>query len=95
MECGLPVVETPPSALTVMPSLTMALVPPARDGEIWTAKCTCTWPPAGMVRSVHRMPAGRSRPPWSADWKVVLGGSGSVMLTPVAGALPMFFTVIV
>ena len=62
-----------------------------RDREVAPAML----PPAGTVSPVHvTLPVG-SVPPSSADTKVVLSGTGSVMVTPVAAALPMFFTVIV
>src|SRR6185436_16559063 len=58
-----------------------------------TVKCTDVLPPAGTVRFDHVTVPLEFVPPLSADTKVVLAGTGSVIVTPVAFALPMFFTV--
>ena len=91
---GLPVVPGPSAEVTTMPSLTIDVTfvfSASLDahGEVHRRRC----PPDGMARPVHLTLPLLYVPPLSADMKVVLSGIGSVMVTPVASALPMFLRV--
>ena len=64
----------------------------ASEEEIWTSKWTAMLPPAGIDLPVQRTVVSAC-PPWSAEMNVVFAGIGSVIVTPVAAALPMLRTV--
>ena len=73
-----------------------------RASAMLTLKCTVVLPPAGPTdRSTSRclsflpLPPSDRIPPLSAETNDVLSGTGSVIVTSVAAALPMFLTVIV
>ena len=98
-----PLVPGPWANVTTIPSFTIVLTLFLSAFAMFAVKCT------DLVRStgdaglgtvrLDRRRAGscrwssRARPPLSADVKVVYPGPDSVMVTPVAFALPMFFTV--
>ena len=50
-------------------------------------------PAFGTVSPLHVTLPFAKVPPLSADAKLVFAGIGSVIVTPVASALPMFFSV--
>src|SRR6266542_3347837 len=90
---GEPVVNGPCAEVTFTPSLTidatLFLIALAMLAVKWTAVLL----PAAIVRPDHVTVPAEFVPPPSAETKVVFAGTGSVMVTPVAAALPMFLTV--
>ena len=100
---GEPVAPKPPAAVTVKPSLTIEVTFFFRASAMLTVKCTVALPPAGTDRPVHvtvlssflPFPPSDRVPPLSAETNDVLSGTGSVTVTSVAAAFPMFLTVIV
>src|SRR6266446_2576832 len=58
-----------------------------------TVKCTVALLPAAIERPDQVTVPPEFVPPLSAETKLVLAGTGSVIVTPVAAALPMFFSV--
>ena len=61
-----------------------------------TVKCTAMLPPAGTVSPVHVTVAAGERPAVVGRHEAsCCAGIGSVIVTPVAAALPMFLSVIV
>ena len=102
---GEPVVPGPCADVTVMPSFVIVLtllLQGVRDvhGEVHLNLARSAGD-AGL-RNGQARPDDRgffpflsvtSLPPLSADMKLVLAGIGSVIVTPVASALPMFLSV--
>jgi len=62
---------------------------------ICTVRCSETLAPAAKVRPLQVTVPAEIVPPPLAETKLVLAGIGSLIVTPVAVALPMFLTVIV
>jgi hypothetical protein len=91
---GDPVVKNPPSAVAFMPSFTIAVTSFFSALAMLTVKCNVMLPPAGTVLPDHVTVPAEFVPPSAAETKLVLSGTGSVIVTPVAAALPMFFSVI-
>src|SRR4029079_15850605 len=89
---GEPVVNGPWAEVTFTPSLTMDFTLFLMASAMLTVKCTDMLPPAAMFRPDHVTAPPEYVPPLSAEVKVVLARTGSVMVTPVAAALPMFLT---
>src|SRR5215210_3390740 len=104
VECGEPVVPGPCADVTLMPSFTIVFTLFCSAAAMLTVKCNVMTPgtpgvapaPAfGTVRFFQVTTPFSNVPPLSADTKLVYAGSGSLTVTPVAFALPMFFSVIV
>ena len=103
---GEPVVDGPCADVAARPSLTIEATLFFSDGSMPTRRCTVTLPPVFvMLPAVPLVAWGTVNPdqvttpfayvpPLSAETKLVLAGSGSVRVTPVASALPMFLSVI-
>ena len=99
---GEPVAPKPPAAVTVRPSLTIETTFFFRASAMLTLKCpSCcrrpgptTGPRHGVIVLLALPPSDRI-PPLSAEMNDVLSGVGSVIVTSVAAAFPMFLTVIV
>src|SRR5690242_14155813 len=92
---GEPLVENPPAAVAPKPSSTIEVTPDLRPGSILTRRCTDTLLADGIEMPVHFAAPPLLVPPASAETKLVLAGIGSVMVTPVAVALPMLRRVMV
>src|SRR5689334_11991922 len=90
-----PLVEKPPAAVAPKPSSTMDLTPAFRPGSIFTVRWTETLPGDGIEMPDHFTVPPLFVPPESAETKLVLAGIGSLIVTPVAAALPMLRSVIV
>ena len=90
---GEPVVNGPCAEVTLTPSLTIEATLFLMAFEMLTVKWTVVLPPAATVRPDHVTVPLEFVPPPSAETKLVFAGTGSVIVTPVAAALPMFFTV--
>ena len=94
--------------MALRPSSTIESIFPFSDGSILTRRCTVTLPPVFVMLCVSgsvvafgtvspdqvTTPFASAVPPLSAETKLVFAGIGSVIVTPVASALPMFFSVI-
>ena len=76
-----------------MPSFTIESTFFLSAAAMLTVKCTVTLPPAGTVSPDHVTVPALFVPPLSADTNDVFSGTGSVIVTSVAAALPMFFSV--
>ena len=99
---GDPVVPGPCAEVTSMPSFVIVFTLFCSAFAMLTVKCTWMTPgtpgvppePAlGTVRFDQVTTPFCAVPPWSADTKLVFAGSGSLIVTPVASALPMFLSV--
>src|SRR2546425_4138876 len=93
--CGEPVVNGPWADVAFSPSLTMLLTFFFRASAMLTVSCTDVLPPLVTVRFVQATVPLMFAPPLLAETNVVFAGTGSVRVTPVASALPMFRSVIV
>src|SRR3954452_25410189 len=90
---GDPVVENPPAGVAWTPSLTIEPTWLLSLSAIATTRCTVTLAPGASFATFHVTTPFDSAPPASADTKLVRAGTGSVIETSVASALPMFFSV--
>jgi hypothetical protein len=90
---GEPVVKKPSVVIALTPSFTIECTFFLSASEMLTTRCTVTLAPGAIVRPVHVTTPALFVPPLSAETKLVLSGSGSVIVTPVAGALPSFLSV--
>ena len=89
---GEPVVNGPWAEVAFIPSLTIALTLFLIASAMLTVNCTEMLPPLGTARFVQTTVPLTFAPP-VAETNVVFAGTGSVMTTPVASALPMFLSV--
>ncbi len=90
---GEPDVENPPAAVAFVPSFTTDSTRFLSASATETVRCTVTDAPAPSVGTDHETTPSERAPPPSADTKLVFAGIGSVIVTPVASALPMFRSV--
>ena len=91
--CGEPVVYGPCADVAFIPSLTIALTFFFRASAMLTVSCTEVLPPLVTMRFVQVTVPLMFAPPLLAETNVVFAGTGSVSVTPVASALPMFLSV--
>ena len=91
---GEPEVDGPCADVAPYPSSTMEATPAFRSGSILTVRWTVTLPADGTDSPDHLTVPPTFAPPLSADTKLVLAGIGSLIVTPVAAALPMLRSLI-
>src|SRR2546423_11309568 len=92
---GEPEVDGPCAEVAPKPSSTMELTEELIAGLMFTVRWTVTLPADGTVSPDHVTAPPALAPPRSAETKLVLAGIGSVIVTPVAAALPMLRNVMV
>src|SRR6185503_3734749 len=90
---GEPVVNGPWADVALIPSLMIDVTCFFSASTMLTVKCTVVLPPAATERLDHVTVPPTFVPPPSAETNVVFAGTGSVIVTPVAAALPMFLSV--
>src|SRR5258705_5543258 len=90
---GEPVVKGPCAEVTFTPSLVIDVTLFLIALAMLTVKCTERLPPAATVWFDQVTVPPEAVPPLSADTNVGLAGTGSVIVTVVASAFPMFLTV--
>ena len=86
---GDPVVDGPSAERAAYPSLTIVATLCFSRESIRTVSFTCLLSPAGIVKARHVTVPREYVPPSLAPAKLVSSGTGSVICTPVAAALPM------